>query len=413
MKLSILICSVNNRISTFLPKVLNKLTHQANLFQDVEVITLMDNKKIMLGEKRNMLIKIAAGDYITFVDDDDDVSDDYVKTLLEGIKTNCDVITFTVNVSLNGGEYKSCFYSKNFLKDYNTVDAYYRLPNHLMCIKKELCLDIPYKPILRGEDSAFSKDLFPKITSEHIINDVLYYYNFNQTTTETQKILKRKNSLIDIVILSDAKTEELKNVTQRCINTLKGSESDIFNIIVIESNPNVNWNEGTIHPDIPFNYNSYCNIGANAGTSEWICFCNNDLIFTKGWATELLKAGKESMSPKCPNNRLQNDMNEIHEGYQTAKHISGWCIFMKRNLWNQIGGLDEDFEFWCADDSYREQLIKHNVPHYLVGTSNVVHLGSVTLKTVDSETKEKYTKHQAKKYNAKFGKNLFNLNGKS
>ena len=121
MKLSILICSVNNRISNFLPKVLNKLTHQANLFDDVEVLTLMDNKKIMLGEKRNILIKIAAGNYITFVDDDDNVSDDYVETLLEGIKTNCDVITFTVNVSIDGGEYKPCYYSKTFLKDYNDV----------------------------------------------------------------------------------------------------------------------------------------------------------------------------------------------------------------------------------------------------------------------------------------------------
>lgn len=67
-----------------------------------------------------------------------------------------------------------------------------KLSNHIMCIKKELCLLAPYKPIIRGEDSAFAKDLLPLIKSEYNINEILYEYYFNQSTTETQFKIKTK-----------------------------------------------------------------------------------------------------------------------------------------------------------------------------------------------------------------------------
>ena len=50
------------------------------------------------------------------------------------------------------------------------------------------------------------------------------------------------------------------------------------------------------------------------------------------------------MSPKCPKNPLQWNLNKIHLGFETNKHISGWCLFLKRHSWESIGGFDEDFE---------------------------------------------------------------------
>jgi hypothetical protein len=188
MKLSILVCSVNNRVKTFLPNVLSKLTEQSEKYDDVEIITLVDNKKIVLGDKRNMLINIASGEYVVFVDDDDDVSHDYIDTIYQSINDGTDVVTFTVNVSLNESKYKPCYYSKDFMHDYDTDDAYYRLPNHIMCIKRDLCLQTPYRPLLRGEDAEFSRELLPKINTEKTVDKVIYFYNFNQQTTETQRV---------------------------------------------------------------------------------------------------------------------------------------------------------------------------------------------------------------------------------
>lgn len=106
--LSILVCSVHTRYDTFLPKIQKQLYEQyENLSEPdkgrVEIIVVTDNKKMMLGHKRNVMVDIAQGKYIQFTDDDDRVSDDFISTLLEGIKTDADCIVFQAEVSLHGG----------------------------------------------------------------------------------------------------------------------------------------------------------------------------------------------------------------------------------------------------------------------------------------------------------------------
>lgn len=194
MKLSILVCSVLNRRNTFLPQILEELNKQTQDKTDVEVICIVDNKTRMLGIKRNDLVKVAQGDYITFVDDDDKLSPNYVSELLKAIDENngVDVINFIVNVSINGSGFKPCYYTVEHKHDFNNDNSYHRLPNHIMCIKRHLCVDTPYKPILYGEDSAFSKELAPKIKTEFNINQVLYEYHYSSNTTETQQYLKYK-----------------------------------------------------------------------------------------------------------------------------------------------------------------------------------------------------------------------------
>ncbi len=195
MKLSILVCSVMNRRKTFLPLILQELDNQTCDKQDVEVICIVDNKTRMLGIKRNDLVNMAQGDWVAFVDDDDRLSPDYVSSLFKAIELcdpDTDVINFIVNVSLNGGEFKPCYYTVDHKKDFNRDNSYHRLPNHIMCIKRQLCIDTPYEPILYGEDSQFSKELAPKIKKEFDILKVLYEYHYSQHTTETQQHLKHK-----------------------------------------------------------------------------------------------------------------------------------------------------------------------------------------------------------------------------
>ena len=197
MKLSILVCSTNNRYDNFLIRILDELFKQWNKLpdsdkQEVEILTLIDNKTRMLGTKRNNLVEIAQGDYVVFVDDDDRVAFYYISQLLKAITYKPDVINFVVDVSINGNQPKPCYYNADYVQDYNESDSYHRLPNHIMCVKRSLALQVPYKDIPKGEDSDYSKRLKPLIQTQYNIGSVLYYYDYSDVTTETQQKIKRR-----------------------------------------------------------------------------------------------------------------------------------------------------------------------------------------------------------------------------
>lgn len=184
MKLSILICTVPSRVETYLPKMINALDKQAT--RDVEILYLGDNKQRTVGEKRNNLLNLAKGDYVVFVDDDDEVTEDYVKMILRGADSGADVINFKVKCSVNGGEYRDVIYDARFRKNENLKDRYHRLPNHIMAIKRDLAVRAGFPQKNMGEDDDFSRRLRPLIKTQATIDKVLYYYIFSHQTSETQ-----------------------------------------------------------------------------------------------------------------------------------------------------------------------------------------------------------------------------------
>lgn len=70
--------------------------------QAVEHLILSDNRQRSIGAKRQSLLDIARGQYIAFVDDDDDIADSYVAELLAAAASGADVITFLQGATYNG-----------------------------------------------------------------------------------------------------------------------------------------------------------------------------------------------------------------------------------------------------------------------------------------------------------------------
>jgi glycosyltransferase involved in cell wall biosynthesis len=121
MRLSILIPTVLSRTKSFLPRIISQIEKQYDELSDadrdrVEVISILDNKKIMLGDKRNMMIDIARGDYVVQIDDDDRIATDYIKQLLSATESGADVITFKAEVTINGVVQKFVFTQKTLKK---------------------------------------------------------------------------------------------------------------------------------------------------------------------------------------------------------------------------------------------------------------------------------------------------------
>lgn len=416
--LSILICSTHTRYETFGREIQRQVWSQYHALSEedqdrIEILMLTDNKKMMLGQKRNIMVDAAQGRYVQFIDDDDRIESDMFKSILDATESNADVITFIVNVSLNGGEPKPCFYSKWYTEDENLEDSYLRLPNHICVVKREVASKVSFPNILYGEDSAYSKLLREHLRTEFNIPRVLYHYDYNSGTTETQKHLstamriRQIEPIVDVVMLSNSDTLELQMMTQNAINTcIAGANSLPVNVIVIEGQEGVEYDNAlTVEAVGEFAYNKYMNRGARYGKAEWILFANNDLVFTDGWLHQLLAANNSVVSPKNPGDFRQTDLTRNQSGSVNGRHFSGWCFMMKRELWLEIGGLDEDFKFWCSDDAVVEQIIKQSVYPMLVTNSIVQHLRSKTLDRIGES--DGYTWAEVKKFNEKYGYKKF------
>lgn len=180
IKLSILIPSLPSRYNK-LGELMEILEPQ--LTDEVELIVYTDNKKITIWEKRNKLLAMANGKYVAMIDDDDEITENYVGELLKWIKSDCDVVCFKIQCSIEWWEPKPVFYSKNFQNE-DTEDGYYRKPNHLMCIKREIARAVWYENINFGEDTYFSEKVTKLIKTEYFIDKFLYTYKYFSATSE-------------------------------------------------------------------------------------------------------------------------------------------------------------------------------------------------------------------------------------
>lgn len=213
---------------------------------------------------------------------------------------------------------------------------------------------------------------------------------------------------VDIIAPSNAKTQNLYNITTGFYDSLMRSEKDIhFNLYLFEQNSEVRYSFPYYRYSGHFNYHRIMNTGIAMSKAPYVCLCNNDLMFTKGWASALLRHADKypSMSPRCPKSHpAMKYPKKTYEGYNVGSHIAGWCIFIDRKVFDTIGKLDESVDFWYSDNLYAEQLKKHGIRHALITDSVVWHLhgGSNTLKRNSYKNILDLTQNQRKRYlNAK------------
>ncbi len=148
----------------------------------IQVIVFEDNKEKSIGGKRNMLLDITMGKYLSFIDDDDSVSNRYIKLLLEAADTGCDCASLKGEITIDGGEPEifehSILYDK--WETTNDVIKYLRFPNHLNMIRADIAKQFKFPEKSHGEDFDWSTELHKSglLKIEHYISETLYYYNF-------------------------------------------------------------------------------------------------------------------------------------------------------------------------------------------------------------------------------------------
>jgi len=180
-KWSILIPSVVNR-PQLLDRLVSRLAPQVKEFDGgVEVVIFWNNYERQLGELRQLMLVDAQGEYVNFIDDDDLVVEDYVKTifpLLDGV----DYIGFMVDFYSNGTKVnKPVMHSLKCEGWYEDSNGFYRRGVHTNPIKRDIALahanyDQSDYTSKRPEDVLYAKNIDPYLKTEHYIPRPLHIY---------------------------------------------------------------------------------------------------------------------------------------------------------------------------------------------------------------------------------------------
>lgn len=186
IKLSVLIATMDSRLSIRTGLLANlhsqiyvQLSDGMLSVRPVQVI--IDNSmEYNIGTKRNKLLAMAAGKYVVYVDDDDEISPNYIALILEAIKSGPDCIGINGKITTNGHNERKWFISKEYKNWHERDGIYFRTPNHISPVRRELALQTGFPEISFGEDAEYSRRLLPLLKTEVIIDEPIYHYKFIQ-----------------------------------------------------------------------------------------------------------------------------------------------------------------------------------------------------------------------------------------
>lgn len=200
MKLSILICSIPKRY-LFLSRLINCFQEQlgqpiatnylkhsnSNPYElyrynygEVEMLIAIDNEKISIGDKRNLLLNNAQGEYVSFFDDDDEPTPIYISEAMEGISKGVDACSLIGLLTTNGERPQTFIHSMEYNGWFEKDKILYRFINHLNVIKKSIAASIGYAYRNHGEDRDYSERLQKSglVKTEYKVKDTIYLYKY-------------------------------------------------------------------------------------------------------------------------------------------------------------------------------------------------------------------------------------------
>lgn len=274
--LSILIPTLPFR-SQYLNRLLNELHHQITnnkLNNDIEILIFLDEFEHTIGEKRNILCQKSNGKYVLYCDDDDMVSSDFCKTIIDSLRYNSpDHLCFkqkeidengiTKSVSEFSNKFSHYFkiifgfnicdskfcesnslfvlrYKNSILYQFNKtildilllktilriikIPIYKTYTSKTIPIKREIVLKYKFSNEPKNQDVDWVKELFQKkeIKTELHINKFLKYYYMNKkmsinrgssqklSNDERKKLLDYYNSKTSKIEIKEKKFKDIK-----------------------------------------------------------------------------------------------------------------------------------------------------------------------------------------------------------
>lgn len=181
--LSILICHLPER-KVFYDNLRAILDPQITKHQfEVEVLTdSSDKHKKSIGKKRNDLMQLAEGKYLCFIDDDDEISDDYLDVILQGCVRDVDAIELKGIITEDGLNPKLFIHSMRYDHWFEKDNIYYRNNNHLSPVRSSIAKKMTFPEVNMSEDHEYSRQLQASglIKTEWPVEKPYYFYKYRR-----------------------------------------------------------------------------------------------------------------------------------------------------------------------------------------------------------------------------------------
>lgn len=204
--LTIAIPSIPSRIRMNLSPMFARLGVQVGDRKDVEVVSILDNKAMTIGRKRQLLHKIAQGRYTAIIDDDDDVTSDYVAEVTKAISEHdgVDVICYDQEAVIDG---TSFLISTDIRHPVHPFDQLPRTPRdasgnfipcrrppwHWCAWRTDFARQFSFGDSFSGEDAVFVEAAIPQTKTQHKIDKILHIYRWSSATTSAPLIPDNPN----------------------------------------------------------------------------------------------------------------------------------------------------------------------------------------------------------------------------
>lgn len=194
----------------------------------------------------------------------------------------------------------------------------------------------------------------------------------------------KERPLVSIIIANKDHVEDLSRCVESIINK---STYENYEIIIVENNSETKqiqeyYQEISKHPKVRtvtyqgvFNYSKINNYGVSFAKGEYVLLLNNDTeVITEGWMEEMLMYGQREDVGAVGAKLYYEDKTIQHAGiviglgaHRTAGHthykvpeanvgymgklcyaqnvtaVTGACMLVKKSLYQQLGGLDEEY----------------------------------------------------------------------
>ncbi len=208
------------------------------------------------------------------------------------------------------------------------------------------------------------------------------------------------------------------DLTERCLEALRSSTKAPMELIVVDdASPDDTRARLREQPDVTpilldenLGFPGAVNCGLRATTGEFVCILNNDTEVTPGWIEEMLAvlatpgtgmvgprsnriSGLQNVADAPPLARARRahhwarEWSEGHRGISwRINRLVGFCLLARRDLFEDLGGLDEGFGRGnFEDDELCDRVLGSGLSLRVADGAVVLHHGSATFAGLDDD----------------------------